>query len=219
MLASRASHSVPPSGANKPQWRCWAKAVWPQLPLDVLSQSVLELLVQQPFFLQARRVALYCPRADELNLCLLWHMPEAQQKTWLLPRVGQPTRGETPESLFFHPYHPQDPLLKNQYGILEPEPPGSEQKEEESNWDLLLVPARVVDAQGYRLGFGKGFYDRLLARSPQPRAFVTASLIPEALLVEVLPRDPWDLPVDWILTESQCRLTSPVGRANVKQNS
>lgn len=62
-----------------------------------------------------------------------------------------------------------------------------------TNRDLLLVPGLVFDAEHFRLGYGKGHFDRFLAANP---SVPTAGIgFHEQLNPSLLPRDPWDLPV------------------------
>ena len=67
------------------------------------------------------------------------------------------------------------------------------------NIDLILAPALSCDRNGYRLGYGGGYYDRFLART---RA-VAAALCAESRLTDELPREPFDLPCNYIITERQ----------------
>jgi 5-formyltetrahydrofolate cyclo-ligase len=63
--------------------------------------------------------------------------------------------------------------------------------------DLWIVPGLAFCREGGRLGRGGGFYDRLLARARGH----TVGLAFQFQMVESLPRDPWDRPVDRIVTE------------------
>jgi 5-formyltetrahydrofolate cyclo-ligase len=67
--------------------------------------------------------------------------------------------------------------------------------------DLILVPAIACDVQGYRLGYGGGFYDRLLS-TPAWRAKPTIGIVFEFARLPQLPVDPWDRPLQGICTES-----------------
>ena len=66
--------------------------------------------------------------------------------------------------------------------------------------DLVLVPGVAFDRWGNRLGYGAGFYDRLFQRLP-PSALRVAC-VHDALLVDRVPAEPHDAPVDLLLTES-----------------
>lgn len=69
-----------------------------------------------------------------------------------------------------------------------------------AEWDLVLVPLLAFDRGGYRLGYGKGFYDRLLTMSPVPSVGL-AFAIQEA--TEGLPHEGHDIPLEMIVTEHE----------------
>jgi 5-formyltetrahydrofolate cyclo-ligase len=65
--------------------------------------------------------------------------------------------------------------------------------------DFALVPALAIDRDGYRLGYGAGYFDKLLAgRGPRPRC-VTA--LPSEFVLERVPREPHDVAVDLAMSE------------------
>ncbi|PSK58900.1 5-formyltetrahydrofolate cyclo-ligase [Micromonospora sp. MH33] len=64
--------------------------------------------------------------------------------------------------------------------------------------DLVVVPALAVDRRGYRLGRGGGSYDRALARVPA--TVPTVALLHDGELVEVVPAQPHDRPVRFVIT-------------------
>lgn len=66
-------------------------------------------------------------------------------------------------------------------------------------WDVLVVPLLAFDRDGYRLGYGKGYYDRLLTAAAAPVIGVAFA----AQEVGMLPREPHDVPLDWIVTENE----------------
>ena len=87
-------------------------------------------------------------------------------------------------------------LVKHHYGMLEPNencPIFSPDK-----LQLIFVPGIAFDLSGYRLGYGKGFYDRFLPSCPNA---VTAGIAFQAQLVEDTYPQPWDIPVHHIFTE------------------
>lgn len=64
---------------------------------------------------------------------------------------------------------------------------------------LIIVPGIAFDAKGYRLGYGKGFYDRFLPTCPNAR---TIGLAFQTQIVEDTFPQPWDVPVQHIFTEN-----------------
>ena len=76
--------------------------------------------------------------------------------------------------------------------------------------EVLLVPLLAFDEDGYRLGYGGGFYDRTLA-ALRARALgtgtgtVAVGLAYEGQAVRSMPRDGSDERLDWIITEARTR--------------
>ncbi|MFI9651097.1 5-formyltetrahydrofolate cyclo-ligase [Guyparkeria halopsychrophila] len=106
-------------------------------------------------------------------------------------------------------FHHADPLTAcsqrrmprqrtNRFGITESADP---RQRGINSLDALLIPLVGFDARGNRLGMGAGFYDRALAqrRGRRPLAIGVAFGCQE---VEWLPVDPWDQPLDYIVTDT-----------------
>ncbi len=85
-------------------------------------------------------------------------------------------------------------LEKNKWGVLEPAS-GDQFAAEEM--ELVIVPMVGGDRQGNRLGYGKGFYDRFLSNVSCPKI----GLLFERNVVEEIPVDKHDIPLDKIITE------------------
>lgn len=66
-----------------------------------------------------------------------------------------------------------------------------------SELDCVIVPGLAFDKRGYRLGYGKGFYDRFLADLNVPTIGVCFS----QFLLDELPFDVYDVPVSSVVTE------------------
>ena len=67
---------------------------------------------------------------------------------------------------------------------------------------LLLVPALAIDFSGIRLGYGKGYFDRLRSEVLW-RSVESLVVLPDACVSsEVLPKDEWDIPFDGWISES-----------------
>ena len=63
---------------------------------------------------------------------------------------------------------------------------------------LCLVPGLCFDNKGYRLGYGKGYYDRFLPRCERA---VIAAVAYELQRVDELETEPWDVAMDLVFTE------------------
>ena len=68
------------------------------------------------------------------------------------------------------------------------------------NIDLVLVPGIAFDREGYRLGYGFGFYDKFLKKVPKA---VKIGLAFDFQIVDQVPREEHDVPVDFIVTEER----------------
>ena len=73
---------------------------------------------------------------------------------------------------------------------------------------MVLVPLLAYDARGYRLGYGKGVYDATLSRLRRGGHTVAVGLAFAAQRMDLLPRDSWDQPLDWVLTEQGAEVFS-----------
>jgi 5-formyltetrahydrofolate cyclo-ligase len=67
--------------------------------------------------------------------------------------------------------------------------------------DLMFVPGIVWDKEGYRLGWGRGYFDRVLKTLPEHMRSIGLSF--NLQLVNRVPRDQFDLPVNTVVTESR----------------
>jgi 5-formyltetrahydrofolate cyclo-ligase len=83
-------------------------------------------------------------------------------------------------------------------GVLEPQPQRTRAVAPET-LELALIPGVAFDLRGGRLGFGAGFYDRLLSRLP--RDIPTVGLAFDFQVIPRLPSQPHDIMLDAIVTE------------------
>jgi len=67
--------------------------------------------------------------------------------------------------------------------------------------DLVLVPGVVFARDGYRVGYGGGYYDRFLSKFKEK--VNTIGLAFDLQIVEEVPKDSFDIPVDFIITEKE----------------
>jgi 5-formyltetrahydrofolate cyclo-ligase len=89
-------------------------------------------------------------------------------------------------------------LVPGPFGLAEPGPDAP--LVEASAADLILVPGLAFDERGYRVGYGGGFYDRLLAVAT---GAVAAGLAFEEQLIERVPDWERDRPVGWVVTDKR----------------
>lgn len=153
--------------------------------------KALKKLKRLRLWQNARCIALYLAYGSEFDCSDFIRLAWRQRKCVCVPRIVGAGR------MRWIALRPQTALRRNRYGIAEPV--GQRFLTGRQRPDLMLVPLLGYDAAGYRLGSGGGFYDRLLARrGPRPRCLGVAF---SQQYVPDLPRDPWDQPLDGILTE------------------
>ena len=99
--------------------------------------------------------------------------------------------------LLFRAWAPGDEMGKVQWGIAEPLP-----DKPVLDPDIVLVPLLAFDKVGYRLGYGGGFYDRTLARLRAIKPVVAVGISYGELMVDAVPHQSYDQPLDWVLTPS-----------------
>jgi 5-formyltetrahydrofolate cyclo-ligase len=103
------------------------------------------------------------------------------------------------DALSWHVWKLGDILQKGNYGILEPH--STALRLEPTEVDLILVPAVACDQRGYRLGYGGGFYDRMIS-SAEWASKPTIGIVFEFAYLPQLPVDEWDRPLQAVCTET-----------------
>ena len=97
-----------------------------------------------------------------------------------------------------------DDLSPRTFGVLEPDPASCEKLGETKN-SLCIVPGLAFDRQGYRLGYGKGYYDRFLSRYDGFKVGV----VYEGCFLTALPHGYYDVAVDLLITEKRRKKPLP----------
>lgn len=140
-------------------------------------------------FAQAQTILAYFSVRQEPDLSSLF----SDHHRWGFPCCVDRT-------LIWHQWSPAHAALDlNAYGIPEPFPDAPLLSAPEV--DLILVPAVACDRHGYRLGYGGGFYDRML-QSAEWAAKQTVGIVFEEGRLPSLPRDVWDQPLRGVCTEA-----------------
>lgn len=101
------------------------------------------------------------------------------------------------QPLVFRSWRPGQPLEEKRFGLLEP-PEGAP----ETIPDLLFVPLAAFDAEGFRLGYGGGFYDRTLEKLRANGPATAIGLAFADQQVDAVPTDAFDQRLDGVLTET-----------------
>lgn len=175
-----------------------ARASVPKSVRRQAGHSVERLALSHRLIASKCRIGLYMPAKGELD-CL----PLLNRALWLgaecyLPIVPHHSQ----KKLWFTRLRDGRHWTVNRFGIQEF---GHRHDKYRAAWlDVLFMPLLGFDLRGYRMGMGGGFYDASLAFLTRRRRWRRPLLIGlafEAQRVDRLPEDPWDVPLDGVLTE------------------
>lgn len=166
-----------------------------KLRLDAEIQSRLLSLRE---YSQADTVFTYISKELEVDTQAIIQAAWANQKRVAVPRCIPGTR----DMEFYYIRSWQD-VERASFGIMEPVPGRCERVREESR-GLCLVPGFSFDVQGFRLGYGGGYYDRFLSRF----GGFTVGICYSFCVQWNLPHGYYDRSVDLLVTEKYVRRTS-----------
>lgn len=153
--------------------------------------KISDNLLKSDLYRDAACIFCYVSTSDEIGTAAILEQALTDGKTLCVPLCGRAGEMSARRILSL------DELKSGAYGIPEPSSGAPEIPPDEIS--LVIVPALSCDKNGYRLGYGGGYYDRFLARTHA----VAAALCAESRLTDVLPREPFDLPCNYIITERQ----------------
>lgn len=154
------------------------------------SGEIARHMASLPRYRQAGTVALYASFGSEVDTGPIQSLARSDGKRLGLPRMAG-------QNLELREWGEGLALVPNRYRI--PEPSAQAALMAPSEVDLFAVPGLVFDHRGARLGYGGGYYDRLLKAAP--RAY-RVGIAFQAQLVRHLPSTQLDVPVDCLITES-----------------
>jgi 5-formyltetrahydrofolate cyclo-ligase len=174
--------------ASKKTWRDWAKAKRSTLDMELLSKEVEATISSSSLYKDAQHILSYLAFGNELKLS---HLHKDSEKLFYVTR----THFKPEPHLSIHKLTKQ--LEQHRFGYWQP------LKEaaliDPKTIDLVLVPGLCFDKLGSRLGYGMGFYDRLLSQLRPKAAKLAVTL--EPLVVEDLPQESWDFKMTHLATE------------------
>jgi len=136
-------------------------------------------------------IALYYPSNFELNVLKVLELKYFSHQTILLPVA------EKNNLMNFYQWKKNDVLTINEFGMLEPI------KAEAKTPDIIIVPLLAFDKDKYRLGYGKGYYDRYLNKhiKQYKKNTMTVGVAFSFQKHNKLPINKNDVKMDFILTE------------------
>lgn len=152
------------------------------------SKTIIQRLVSLQDFIQSSSILLYYSSPWEISTIELIKPPLYIDKDIYLPSSG---------SLKITAIDRNTRYIEVIPGIKEPESPSSELP---PTVDIAVLPGLAFDRKGYRLGYGSGWYDKILEKV---RAEIIVGLCFQEQLTERLPSESHDKPVDIIITDRE----------------
>ena len=125
----------------------------PREEKQFIDQALTERLLQHPFYQEAKVIASYLSFSHEFQTQELIEQALKDGKKVLIPKTYPKRRMD------FVVYDPQQ-LVKTAFGLLEQQ--GDLEVVDASQIDLIHVPGLAFTTEGYRIGYGGGYYDRYL---------------------------------------------------------
>jgi 5,10-methenyltetrahydrofolate synthetase len=161
-----------------------------------IARVFLHKISALPQYASARSVLATMAIGSEWNTRVVIDHAVAAGKSIVLPRISAPPRHL---ELYAVPNLETD-LVPGVWNIPEPDPSRC-RKVDFSEVDFALVPGLAVDRDRFRLGYGAGYFDRLLTGRGARPFCVTA--LPREFILDRVPREAHDIPVDLVLDDRQ----------------
>jgi len=164
------------------------------------SASIAQRIAELPSFRSAACVVLTLPFRSEWDTRPLLHDALARGAAVALPRVNDVSR-------MIELHRVRDALADVAAGYRGiPEPLASLPRVPPADVEWILVPGVAFDVHGRRLGYGGGYYDRLLPLLPPSASKIAGAF--ELQLVESIPAAPHDLTVNAVATPARLVVTA-----------
>ncbi len=160
------------------------------------SSAIISNLKALKEFQMAEVILMYASLTDEVEtLRLICQLTEEDKKSVYCPV----TQGNEME---FYRISSLEDLKEGNFHVLEPEPLAEKQLELQKDVHYcMLMPGLMFDKKGNRLGYGKGYYDKYLARLPENVNLTTIALSYEAMVKDAIPAEETDWRADYVVTE------------------
>lgn len=159
----------------------------------LIEQNITEELLSSNLWKQSKIIGITISRHVEWNTSKIIKEAWDQGKVICVPK-SYPKE----HKMIFYKINSFEQVEKQYHDLLEPIPNKSE-RINKKQIDLLIVPGLLFDRNGFRIGFGGGYYDRFLTDFPNE----TLSLLSQLQLVDKIPTDAYDIPVKYLVVENE----------------
>ena len=191
------SFTTSPPVTNRPSLRSHFRSLRQQLDPEVRAEKIRclnERLSELTVLRQARNIAAYLASPEEASVTpfveIAWQRAQAVFLPWI---------DAQPRKMVLRRYQPDSVLVRNRFGLLEPDTQNDAASA--NQLDCVLVPLVAFDDQGTRLGMGGGYYDSFFAEA-KDRPVLIGTAFSEQRATEPLPKAAWDVALDMVVTDA-----------------
>jgi len=163
---------------------------------SALSETIMEKIINLKNYKNAETIMCFASFGSEVDTFPLLDCVLSSGKKLVLPRVEK-CNNENALGLY-KVLSIEDQLVKGVFGIMEPNPEECE-KADLSEIELCICPGVVFDKKCNRIGYGGGYYDRLLKNKNAKYQKVGISF--DLQVVETIETDIFDISMDMVITE------------------
>ena len=154
------------------------------------SEAICRYFLALNSYRYADTILLYAPLKYEIDNQIILEDALKKGKKIAYPRCIEDNK------MVYHYITSKEQLLSGKYGIMEPSS-DLPVYNNENDHPICILPALVYDKKGYRLGYGKGYYDRFLSGFRG----IKVGLVYSDFIIDTVPKGRFDLPSDLIITE------------------
>ncbi|HOV32590.1 MAG TPA: 5-formyltetrahydrofolate cyclo-ligase [Candidatus Hydrogenedens sp.] len=158
------------------------------------SELISSIVLSLPAYKSCESIFVYIPdNKGEVDTMPIIHAALQEGKQVWIPRVND-------DDLIWHLINEEklSQLKPNKWGIQEPLQDWEPRTEKIIPKSICIVPGIAFDRRGYRIGHGKGYFDRFLMKN---EGCISIGICYKFQLVPLCPHRNWDIPMDWIVSE------------------
>lgn len=163
----------------------------PQSACEARSAEIRKRLFDVAELERAATVLAFASIRNEVRTRPILEHAWSMGKRVALPRVHE-------DELRLHLIDSQTPLAPGAFSV--PEPADNAASIEPGEVDFALIPALALDPRGHRIGYGGGYYDRLIPRLSKA---CTCAVAYDFQLISEVPELPFDVSVDLVITDAR----------------
>lgn len=166
----------------------------PRQEVEAKSKAIIQNVIKTPEYIEAKHILLYADCNHEVETRELFEYAILHKKKVYFPKCAI-----TGNDMEFYQVVSIKQLEGGRFGIQEPVV-GDEYRfiPDKAEDTLVILPGVAFDTRGYRIGYGKGYYDKYFSKK---RAFTLMALAYSNQIIDELPNDPHDIRMDKIVTE------------------